>query len=93
MRSGKEKCILNRKKNLKTQAKFAFLVLLFVLIVLTAIAALIVTAINAYIVVFNFIPNAIFAFMVGCTAGITLCLLVFYFLLFVFMTVCEVLCL
>lgn len=93
MRSGKEKCMLNRKKNLKTQVKFAFLVLLFVLIVLTAIAALIVTAINAYIVVFNFIPNAIFAFMAGYTAGITLCLLVFYFLLFVFMTVCEVLCL
>lgn len=79
----KKEHMFRRKVSLKTKASALFCILCFVAIVIASVVSLIVATVTTASVVLSFIPNVIFSYLVGITAGIVFGILIFYFLTFV----------
>lgn len=85
----KKEHMFRRKLSLKTKASTLFYILLFAAIVIASVVSLIVATVTTASAVLSFVPNVIFSYVVGITAGIIFRVLIFNFLTFVFVLILE----
>lgn len=89
MRNKKEH-MFRRKVSLKTKVSTLFYILLFAIIVIASVVSLIFATVTTASVVLSFIPNVIFSYLVGITAGIVFGSLIFNFLTFVIVLILKI---